>query len=136
MLPLLLIPFLPILKDLVVKHILPSFNGKGVDKKDVKVLAKKLYAKLPSNIPFVGEKAFVDFCLKHQDKLFPQKTKKTTTAKKIAPAKNAKAVSNKKSSAKKKTVTKKSVVAKKTTVVKKKLVPVKKKVTISKKAKK
>ncbi len=131
MLPLLLIPFIPILKDLLVKHIIPSLNGKGVDKKDVKVLAKKLYAKLPSSIPLVEEKTFVDFCLKHQDKIFPQKT---TTSKKITPAKNKKVVSNKTSSVKKKTTTKKAVVAKKTTTVKKKVAPIKKKVTTNKKA--
>lgn len=102
MLPLLLA--LPTLHKVFTSVVLPSLNG-GMEKKNVKELSQLLYSKVPSTLRFVDEKTFIDFCMKHQDKIFPQAQKavaKTAPAKKKAVKKAvAKTAAKKKATLKK-----------------------------------
>lgn len=84
---------------------MPSLNG-GMEKKNVKELSQLLYSKVPSTLRFVDEKTFVEFCMKHQDKIFPQAKK--TAVKKSPSKKKAAKKAVAKTAAKKKAVAKKA----------------------------
>jgi hypothetical protein len=101
MFPLLLITFLPAIRRYLL--------GQSVQKNDIIAISKKLYHQIPGVSHIVDEKGFVEFCLKHQEKIFPAKTKapvkavaKKTVAKKKSAKKVAKKAPAKKVAAKKK----------------------------------
>ena len=100
----LLIPFIPAIKNTVVKHLL----GEDVNKKDVKELSKKLYSQIPFYVKVVDEETFVSFCVKHQNAIFPRQEKKKLQK----PVGKTKVVT-KKVAAKKKAVSKKTTAKKK-----------------------